>query len=53
MKKLLRRPAFWIVVVIVIFVIYKAPTDVSAILRLVGQILVAIINGLGAFLRAL
>jgi hypothetical protein len=53
MKKLLRRPAFWIVAVIVIFVIFKAPTDASAFLRLVGHILVAIINGVGAFLRAL
>lgn len=53
MKKILRRPVFWIVAVVVLFVVIKAPADASALLRLIGHILLAVINGLGSFLRKL
>jgi hypothetical protein len=48
-----RRPAFWIIVALAIFVVYNAPTDVSDILRALAHVIVALVHGFGTFLRKL
>jgi hypothetical protein len=53
MKNILSRPVFWVVVVIVVFVTYKAPHDTSEILRAAADSIVAIIRGIGIFLNKL
>ena len=46
-------PIFWFVLAIVVYLIYKAPTDVSRILGAAGHAFVAIGNGVQSFLDAL
>ena len=46
-------PIFWFVLAIVVYLIYKAPTDVSRILGAAGHAFVAIGNGAQSFLEAL
>jgi hypothetical protein len=52
-KDIATRPMFWVISVLVVFVIYKAPHDASDILRALGDSIVALIRGIGIFLNKL
>lgn len=51
--KITGGPIFWFVLAIVVYLIYKAPNDVSRILAAAGHAFVAIGNGTQSFLEAL
>jgi hypothetical protein len=53
MKDIATRPAFWVIIVVVVFVTYKAPHDASDILRAAGDSIVTLIRGIGIFLNKL
>jgi hypothetical protein len=53
MSSIVSRPIFWVLIALLIFVVYKVPADVSAILRTAGHVVVVLINGFGTFLGKL
>jgi hypothetical protein len=53
MGSLVGRPLFWAIIALLLFVVYKVPADVGAILRVVGHVVVVLVNGFGAFLSKL
>lgn len=53
MGSIVRRPLFWAITALLIFVVYKVPADVAAILRTAGHVVVVLVNGFGTFLGKL
>jgi hypothetical protein len=53
MNSMVRRPVFWVIVALVVLVLYKAPADASAIVRLAGHVVVVLVKGIGAFVGTL
>lgn len=53
MGSVVSRPLFWAIIALLIFVVYKAPGDVAAILRTTGHVVAVLLNGFGAFLGKL
>ncbi len=47
------RPLFWFVVVMLVFLFWRAPQEMSDVLGGIGRAFVAIGDGIAAFIRAL
>jgi hypothetical protein len=47
------RPLFWFVLVLLIFLVWRAPQDMSSGLGAIGRAFVAIADGIAAFIHAL
>jgi hypothetical protein len=53
MRSIAKRPVFWVIVALLVLVLYKAPADASAILRVAGHLVVVLIKGIGIFVSKL
>jgi hypothetical protein len=53
MKSVVTRPIFWVLVGLLLFVLYKAPGDVSVVIVTAAHVLVVLVNGFGTFLSKL
>lgn len=53
MGSIVSRPLFWVIIALLIFVVYKVPADVAAILRTTGHVVAVLVNGFGTFLGKL
>ena len=47
------RPLFWLIAVILVLMVWRAPSAMSAALGGIGNLFVSIADGFGAFIRAL
>lgn len=53
MSSIVTRPVFWAIIALLIFVMYKVPADVAAILRTAGHVVAVLVTGFGTFLSKL
>jgi hypothetical protein len=51
--KIAGRPLFWLIIALLVFLFWKAPQAMSAVLGGLGRAFIAIGNGLAAFFSAL